>query len=175
MTKERSVRKTTAADEAAIFDLYKRVAIEDGGIARTEAEITEGYVHHFLSHSIADGVSVVVEIDGQIVGEIHIYPIGLKILEHVLGNLTVGVHPDFQGQGIGRQLFIYLLSLIENEMPHILRVELDTRDGNERAIALYKSVGFELEGRLKNRIRLADGRFFDALTMGWMNKNYSAF
>jgi ribosomal protein S18 acetylase RimI-like enzyme len=175
MITERSVRKTTAADEAAIFDLYKRVAIEDGGIARTEAEITEGYVHSFLSHSLTDGLSVVVEMDGQIVGELHTYPIGPKIFEHVLSNLTVGVHPDFQGQGIGRQLFTYLLTLVENEMPHILRVELDTRDGNERAIALYKSVGFEVEGRLRNRDKLADGRFFDDLAMGWMNKNYSGF
>jgi ribosomal protein S18 acetylase RimI-like enzyme len=173
MTKERSVRKTTAADEAAIFDLYKRVAIEDGGIARTEAEITEGYVHHFLSHSLADGLSVVAEIDGQIIGELHTYPIGPKIFEHVLSNLTVGVHPDFQGQGIGRQLFTYLLTLIENEMPHILRVELNTRDGNERAIALYQSVGFLLEGRSKHRTKLVNGQFFDDLVMDWMNKNYA--
>jgi ribosomal protein S18 acetylase RimI-like enzyme len=174
MTNKRIVRKSTAADTLAIFDLYKKVAIEDGGIARTESEITEGYIQNFLNHSWDNGLSVVVEIDRQIVGELHTYPIGPKIFEHVLSNLTVGVHPDFQGQGIGKQLFTYLLGLVETEMPHILRVELDTRDGNERAITLYQSVGFVIEGRLRNRDKMADGRFFDDLPMGWMNKNYVA-
>jgi ribosomal protein S18 acetylase RimI-like enzyme len=174
MTNKRTVRKSTGADTTAIFYLYKKVSIEDGGIARTESEITEGYIQNFLNHSWDNGLSVVVEIDGKIVGELHTYPIGPKIFEHVLSNLTVGVHPDFQGQGIGKQLFIYLLGLVETEMPHILRVELDTRDGNERAIALYQSVGFVIEGRLRNRDKMADGRFFDDLPMGWMNKNYVA-
>ena len=108
----------------------------------------------------------------QIVGELHAYPIGPKIFEHVLSNLTIAVHPDFQGQGIGKQLFTYFLNIVETEMPHILRVELDTRDGNERAIALYQNVGFIIEGRLRNCDKLEDGRFFDDLPMGWLNKNY---
>ena len=172
MMKNKVVRKTTATDEAAIFALYKKVAAEDGGIARSEAEITEGYIHNFVAHSVSDGLGVVVEIDHQIVGELHAYPIGPKIFEHVLSNLTIAVHPDFQGQGIGKQLFTYFLNIVETEMPHILRVELDTRDGNERAIALYKSIGFVVEGRLRNRDKLEDGRFFDDLAMGWLNKNY---
>jgi ribosomal protein S18 acetylase RimI-like enzyme len=173
MMEHRIVRKTRAEEGAAIFELYKKVAVEDGGIARSEDEITEGYVQDFLSHSLADGLSVVVEIGHQIVGELHTYPIGPKIFEHVLSNLTIVVHPDFQGQGIGKQLFTYLLMLVETEMPHILRVELGTRDGNERAIGLYQSLGFVIEGRLKNRDKLMDGRFFDDLAMAWMNKNYN--
>jgi ribosomal protein S18 acetylase RimI-like enzyme len=173
MTINRLIRRATLSDATQIFALYKKVAVEDGGIARSEAEITEGYVQKNLDQSLAGGLCVVVEIDGQIVGELHAYPIGPRIFEHVLSDLTIAIHPDFQGQGIGRQLFTYFLTLVENEMSHILRVELHTRDGNDRAIALYKKLGFVLEGRLRNRDKLRDGRFFDDLAMAWMNKNYN--
>jgi hypothetical protein len=80
MITNRLIRKAILSDAAQIFTLYKKVAVEDGGIARSEAEITEGYVQKNLDHSLAGGLCVVVEIDGQIVGELHAYPIALKYL-----------------------------------------------------------------------------------------------
>ena len=56
MFENKVVRKITATDEAEIFALYKKVAVEDGGIARSEAEITEGYVHNFVARSVSDGL-----------------------------------------------------------------------------------------------------------------------
>ena len=167
-----TIREAHLADFDGIFRLYKLVAAQGNGIARTEDEITEGYVRHNLTQGLADGIVLVVESDGQIVAEIHTYRIGIRIFEHVLSNLTIAIHPEYQGQGIGFQLFSRLLEKVENEMPHILRVELHARNGNEAAIRLYKKLGFELEGYLKNRDKLADGSFYDDISFGWMNKNY---
>jgi ribosomal protein S18 acetylase RimI-like enzyme len=166
------IRSATFADFDGIFNLYKKVAAQGKGIAREADEITEGYIQGNLEQGLSDGIVLVVESDGQIVAEIHAYRMGIRIFAHVLSNLTIAIHPDFQGQGIGFQLFSRLLEKVENEMPHILRVELHARDGNEAAIRLYKKLGFELEGYLKNRDKLADGTFYDDVSFGWMNKNY---
>lgn len=168
------IRPALLADFEGIFRLYKKVAALGNGIARLEDEITEGYIRENLTRGLDDGIVLVVETNGQIVAEIHTYRIGIRIFEHVLSNLTIAIHPDFQGQGIGYQLFKQLLEKVENDMPHILRVELHARDGNEAAIRLYKKLGFELEGYLKNRDKMADGSFYDDISLGWMNKNYKA-
>jgi RimJ/RimL family protein N-acetyltransferase len=167
-----TIRQATLADFDGIFNLYKKVAAQGNGIARAEDEITEGYIRTNLRCGLGDGIVLVVEKNEQIVAEIHAYRMGIRIFEHVLGNLTIAIHPDFQGQGIGFQLFSRFLEKVENEMPDILRVELHARDGNEAAIRLYKKLGFELEGYLKNRDKLADGTFYDDVSFGWMNKNY---
>ncbi len=166
------IRPALLADFEGIFRLYKTVAAQGNGIARHEDEITEGYVRENLTRGLEDGIVLIVESDGQIVAEIHTYRMGIRIFEHVLSHLTIAIHPNFQGQGIGFQLFKKLLEKVENDMRHILRVELHARDGNKAAIGLYKKLGFELEGYLKNRDKLADGSFYDDVSFGWMNKNY---
>jgi putative acetyltransferase len=165
-------REGTMDDYEGIFVLYKTVAAEDGGIARTVREITEDYVRQNLSESLASGIVVVAENDGHIIGELHAWRMNIRIFEHVLSHLTIAVHPDFQNQKVGRRLFHLFLQKIEDEMPYIRRVELHTRAGNLRALALYQKLGFQIEGYLKDRDKMADGRFDDDVSLAWMNKNY---
>lgn len=56
---------------------------------------------------------------------------------------TIGIHPDFQGQGLGRKL---LAALLPDEYPCFLEVRTD----NEPALNLYQSVGFQVTGTRKN-------------------------
>ncbi len=167
-----TIRDAIFADFDGIFNLYKRVAAQGNGIAREADEITEGYIRGNMIRGMNNGIVLVVESEGQIVAEMHASRMEIRIFDHILSNLTIAIHPDFQGQGIGYQLFSHFLRKVEDEMPHILRVELHARDGNEAAIRLYKKLGFELEGYLKNRDKLADGTFYDDVSFGWMNKNY---
>ena len=53
--------------------------------------------------------------------------------------------------------------------PHrdIHRIELMARESNGRAISLYRSLGFRIEGRLEGRIRGTDGQFEADLPMAW--------
>jgi RimJ/RimL family protein N-acetyltransferase len=39
---------------------------------------------------------------------------------------------------------------------------------NTRAIALYRDFGFVEEGRLRRRVRTADGEFLDDVAMAWI-------
>ncbi|MEO6670240.1 MAG: hypothetical protein ABIN36_12235 [Ferruginibacter sp.] len=56
-------RQAAGKDFAKIFSLYKRVAIEKIGIARSSEEINEDYIRDFMTHAEAKGIEPVVEDD----------------------------------------------------------------------------------------------------------------
>lgn len=163
------IRSAVAADAAAIQALYITVAEQGGGLARQPAEITAEYVHTFLTRSLATGVALVIERpDGAgLAAEIHTYSSGLQIFAHVLGELTVAVHPQYQGRQLGHRLFSTLLSNIQQQYPHVRRVELLVRESNGRAIALYEKIGFQREGRLLGRISVTPGQYEADIPMAW--------
>jgi len=79
------------------------------------------------------------------------------------GALGMAVALEWQGQGIGRQLLTGLLDVADNWMK-LRRVELSVYADNQAAIALYRKLGFEDEGLLRD-YAIRDGQFTDALTM----------
>jgi len=70
---------------------------------------------------------------------------------------TVGVDPDFQGQGIGRRMMTDLLDFAGDDGV----VYLEVRTDNAPAIALYESLGFVQVGLRKRYYRTGA----DAYTM----------
>jgi ribosomal protein S18 acetylase RimI-like enzyme len=156
-------------DAVAIQHLYETVAASSGGIARTAAEVTRDYVNEFVAHSLERGFLIVAERSGitGLAGELHAYRSDLRNFAHVLGDLTVAVHPDAQGQGIGRMLFTWLLDDVRSNYADILRVELVTQESNVRALRLYESLGFVREGRLEGRIRNPTGGMEADIPMAW--------
>jgi ribosomal protein S18 acetylase RimI-like enzyme len=158
----------TSDDFANIKTLYQSVARQGGGIARTEDEITDDYIQHNLDTAIARGISYVAKVGEQIVGEIHAYPPFPQIFAHILSDLTIAVHPDFQGTGIGRAIFKALLDEVKLHRSNILRVELFVRQSNLKAIAFYQSLGFEIEGHFQQRVRRPDGDLEADIPMAWI-------
>ncbi len=79
------------------------VATTPGGIARSPDEVNREYVDGFVSKSLDRGIILVAELEGLpgLAAEVHAYRSELRIFRHVLGELTVAVHPATQGQGIG--------------------------------------------------------------------------
>jgi ribosomal protein S18 acetylase RimI-like enzyme len=168
-------REGIEQDVQALVKLYKAVALFEGGIARLENEITEEYVKIFVSKSIRSGSIIVCEHPeepGVLVGEIHAYKSGLSVFDHVLTDLTAVVHPEFQGKKVGRTMFTIFLNEIVQSRPDIGKVELITRESNRKAIALYESLGFRIEGRLEMRIKTTAKTYEADIPMGWQNPNY---
>ena len=100
-------RTATSEDLDALVKLYKTVAGTEGGIARLENEITPDYVRNFLEKSLASGLIIVGEHPDnadELVAEIHAYKAGIQVFDHVLGELTIVVHPEFQGKKVGRTI-----------------------------------------------------------------------
>ncbi len=163
-------------DKEKIISLYKEVSKNIGGIARTKSEITSRYIQDFMTKSAENGIQLIIEDPhnkNQLIAEIHCYKLTPKVFHHILSELTLVVHPSFQRMGIGEQLFTKLLDVVRMEMPHILRVELITRESNTRAIKLYEKIGFKIEGRFEKRIQSNNGDLEADIPMAWFNENYN--
>jgi ribosomal protein S18 acetylase RimI-like enzyme len=162
------IRKARPADLVRIIALYRDVAAVPDGIARTPDEVSEAYVDGFMQRAAHDGIELVYEEGGAILGEIHASRVGIASLAHLLTDLTIAVSPQAQGRGVGRGLFQELLREVTLNMPHIKRIELFARDSNVRARALYASLGFVEEGRLRARVNNARGEAETDTIMGWL-------
>lgn len=62
--------------------------------------------------------------------------------------IGIMVHADFHGKGIGRKLMNSLLDLADNWL-NVVRLELSVSVNNDKAVNLYQSLGFKVEGTLK--------------------------
>jgi putative acetyltransferase len=90
---------------------------------------------------------LVAEVDGGVVGCVGLsVPPGARV-RHT-GSVGIMVHVDYQGRGIGRALMTAILDLADRWLM-LKRVELCVFTGNERALALYRSLGFVVEGTKK--------------------------
>jgi putative acetyltransferase len=168
MQAEPTIRSSKESDVDSIVALYRAVGDAGGGLARSPDEVTRGYVRDFLAASLAGGVALVaVDEKDSVIAEIHTRPLGPRTFSHVLGDLTIAVHPSRQGRGLGRRIFAELLETARRDLPHVLRIELKSRETNSRAIAMYESLGFKREGRMENRIRLIDGSLDADIPMAW--------
>lgn len=164
-----TLRSATLADAEAILELYRAVAALPGGLAREQDEITIDFVRHFLRHALGDGVCLLAESPEQgVMGEVHAYSRGIRAFAHVLGDLTVAVHPQAQGRGIGRALFERLKREVEARFPHVVRIELVARESNAHAIRLYEALGFRREGRFEARVRSVNGGLEADIPMAWI-------
>jgi RimJ/RimL family protein N-acetyltransferase len=160
------IRRARPDDAAAIREVY-RAAAEQGTLARMPDEVDEAYVAHFMTAAL-DGLEVVAEIDGEVVGEMHAWRLPPRQFMHGLGELTIAVHPSCQGKGVGRRMFEEFLRIVREEMPDIHRVELFAWGENQGAIRLYESLGFRHEGTLPRRVRTDGGEWRDDVVYGWL-------
>jgi putative acetyltransferase len=99
----------------------------------------------------------------DIVGNAGLHVQGASLRRAHVRGLGLAVAPAWQGQGIGRRLLAQALDWADN-WAHVLRVELHVHADNDRAIALYRSMGFVEEGRHR-AYALKSGRYVDSLSM----------
>ncbi len=154
-----------------ILRVYQSVAKDPGGIIRIEDEVTKEYVLDFLVKSIEKGLTLVARIGDRVVGEIHAYTPDIFAFQHLLTDLTIVVDPDYQCKGIGRKLFEAFIEIVTLEMVHILRIELYTREYNDRNVRFYESLGFINEGRQHDKIFVSPGVYETPLHMAWLRQS----
>lgn len=87
------------------------------------------------------------------------------------GSIGIMIHRDYQGKGIGRALFNKIIDLADNWLM-LVRLELGVFTDNERAINLYKSLGFEIEGIRKYAI-IQNGKYADDYLMARYHLPYN--
>ncbi|HWI85991.1 MAG TPA: GNAT family N-acetyltransferase [Sphingomonas sp.] len=164
MARSVNLRPLGFDDCLAVRGLHLSVAaIEGSGLARAPDEITTDYVDAIVRRGLAGGVIIGAFDGGKLIGEIHAARLGPRQFAHVLTDLTVAVHHDAQGRGVGTMLFQALFAAARTL--GATRIELVARSGNQAAIALYERLGFRREGCFTGRVRLHDGRVEDDIPM----------
>lgn len=117
----------------------------------------------FVRDNIAQGHPHYVALDGgRVVGWCDITPPGRPVYAHG-GILGIGVLPAWRGKGTGRRLMAATLAAARAR--GLKRVGLTVYDHNERAAALYRKMGFAVEGR-QRKACLIDGVYHDVILMG---------
>lgn len=156
------IRPIRSEDAPAFREALDAVCRERKYLARLEAPPLES-VRLFVEANVrADHPQFVAEEDRRIVGWCDALPgDALSGVTHV-GRLGMGVLKDYRRRKIGRRL---LDATIEKAVRRGLeKIELSVHASNAPAIALYRRVGFEEEGR-KKRAWLVDGEYDDVLLM----------
>lgn len=134
------------------------LGIPSENLARSEAfaASNDPLVHAFVAETLNPrGESLIVGTAG-----LHLH--GNPRMRHS-GGVGIMIHRDFQGQGIGRVLMQTLIDMADNWLM-LERVELSVFVDNTRAIELYKSLGFEMEGT-KRKAVIRSGIYTDEYIM----------
>jgi len=76
--------------------------------------------------------------------------------------IVVGIHSEYRGQKIGTALFSHLDDWAKEKSMH--RLELTVMANNTAGIALYKKMGFEIEGTKRHSLYV-DGEYMDEYYM----------
>lgn len=106
---------------------------------------------------------LVAEVHNRIVGFSRCEGSNLKRLSHKV-EFGVCILREFWGYGMGKSLLQQSIQWAdENE---VKKISLQVLETNEKAIQLYKKLGLEVEGILKNDKKLLDGKYYNTVVMG---------
>lgn len=153
------IRAVTKGDGAQLIALFSALDSEtqfmmfEPGERQTNIEQQEKYISDFVATSSKSMFVAIDEASLEIAGFISGIGGGVSRNKHSI-YCVVGLRQKYSGQGIGKQLLNTLISWAE--LNHFHRIELTVMEHNKKAISLYKSCGFEVEGIKRNSMNVGD-------------------
>lgn len=142
------IRQVTPEDTGKFIELVKRVDAESDYMLMEpgEREITLDEQRQRLEKIEQDTHSTILVAqnkENELVGYLAAFGGNAKRTRHSV-YLVIGITENFRGKGLGTKLF----QMIEKWAKErgILRMELTVVCKNHSAVALYKKMGFEIEG-----------------------------
>ncbi len=152
--------KPTPSDAAALIEYMNTVGGQSdnlsfgGGEFKMPVEAEEKYINNVLSSPRV--LYLLAKYEDKIIGEIGISPLPRR-MSHV-GELSITVLKKYWGQGIGTELMRRAIAFARENCYDVIKLEV--RSDNERAINLYRRLGFEKTGDLP-RLFKVNGEHFD--------------
>lgn len=153
------VRRARPGDVGALAKQMKAVVDEGRWLGRESDTTVEELAAIFQRAVEEKHIGFVLEHEGEVVGSIWIHPTGISGV-HGLG---MSILPTFRGRGWGRRLLDAALN--EASAAGIRKVVLEVFPENARAVALYLSSGFEIEGVKRDHYPRRDGSIRSAVMM----------
>lgn len=160
------IRKIEKTDSGQFLELCRRLDEEtkfmlfEPGERKSSVEQTEKMISSVVE---TENSSIFVcEYDGRLIGQMGVMG-GRNARNRHSGYIVVGILQEFAGKGIGTKFFQAAEEWAKSV--NITRLELTVMTHNEQAVALYKKMGFEIEGRKVHSL-IVDGQYVDEYYMG---------
>lgn len=159
---ELMLRNATEADAQMMIDYLRRVCGETKFLLKEPDEITmtleQEYAFIKRYNEAENNLLLLGFVDGQYAGNCSFAAFGPKRNRHRV-NLGIALVQEFTGMGLGRFMMEQMIEAAKNK--GIEQIELEVVANNERAIALYKAMGFEIYGTLPDNMKYSDGTYAD--------------
>ena len=162
-----SLRTGNINDAEAVLELEKEILSENDFMISVIEEFEEtseqlrSWIQKILENEREQLIAA--EINGEVVGLIVFRSKSSKRLSHT-GSFTAMVKKEYRNQGIGKLLIKELLNWAEQNLL-IEKVSLGVLSTNQRAIELYKSMGFVEEGRKIKEVKFSKDLYVDDILM----------
>ncbi|EGU31204.1 putative GCN5-related N-acetyltransferase [Vibrio ichthyoenteri ATCC 700023] len=159
------IRHLETMDNRDLFDIYSFTSVSEN--TSQLPFLSSDKVASFFTNP--DNYTLVAEVDSKVVAHVTLF-LTTKVRDRHCAGLAIAVHPEVHGQGVGRALMVEALNQADNWI-NLVRIELDVHTDNAAAIALYKSVGFDIEGT-KRLSTFKAGRYIDMYLMSRLHPNH---
>lgn len=123
-----------------------------------EKSLTEEQETAYLQAGLADPDKYVIVcmVDGLLAGNCQISRRN-KLKNRHRASIGIALRKDYWGLGIGTAMFEAMIAIAKEW--DLMQLELEVVEGNDRAMALYRKMGFETTGFVPNAIQMPDGTF----------------
>ena len=162
------IRPVKIEDAVFINEIRRQDGVRENimGITSERVTRTQSFIngltendHMLVAEVEKDGVKIVVGVASLSVNK-------SNRVRHS-GSIGLMVNKDYHRMGIGRALMKNLIDIADNWLM-LIRIELGAFTDNEKAINLYKSLGFEIEGTKKYAI-IRNGKYENEYLMARYN------
>jgi aminoglycoside 6'-N-acetyltransferase len=150
-----TLRRVTADDVPALADFFAVPEVAEWWPGENEERLRANLEDD-------DGVGLVIELDGGMIGYIQYDEETDPDYRHATIDITL--HPDFCNRGLGTDALRTLCRHLFDDLGHH-RITIDPSLSNTRAIASYRKVGFRDVGVMRRYERANDGNWRDSLLM----------
>ncbi|MDC3416962.1 arsinothricin resistance N-acetyltransferase ArsN1 family A [Aquibacillus salsiterrae] len=155
------IRDASRHDLGAILEIYNQ-GIEDR-IATLETDLQDmAYMENWYANKNDRYTVLVAELNNQVVGWASISPYNLRTAYNGVGEISIYIHRNFRGEGIGKLLLIELEKRAKQNQFH--KLVLFTFSLNLLGQGLYRAMGYREVGIFINQGFL-DGEFVDIMAM----------
>jgi len=163
------IREAEKEEAQLMIDFYNVVGGETDFLSFGENEFKMSFTDYERSlesaHAESNSIILLATLDDEIVCIASINSSQKARTKHV-GTLGIVIGKPYCGFGLGRKMMDYLIEWARlNGITK--KISLLTREDNYGAIELYRKVGFEEEGRLKND-NYIKGVYYSTLAMSLM-------
>lgn len=162
------IRPVKIDDAAAINEIRRMDGVRENTLGIISERVTRS--EDFIKGLSENDHLLVAELEEKGLKKV-VGMIGMNVsrnprLRHSAG-IGIMVHVDYQGKGIGTALFKKIIDLADNWLM-LTRLELAVFVENERAVKLYQSLGFQIEG-IKKYGSIRNGKYADEYMMARYN------